>query len=279
MWCVHVWLFLLLLYDHFWSHFAHSCEFIEINWLWWKAQTWGSYHHQPWATKAYGSWLSIKIRIGHYLWHACWMVLMFSSCVLFLLFIQVFVKCQASSYEKACTRIRRWAHLGLCPHIENAQRECAITITFDLHSIPLHSHKFSCMLIVKCQDSSQQLLLSTISCNLAHRYLVNMSIDVSTSCTIWISLLSCQPTCCYNVHKCKMVMNTIWQTSMNVAMHIEKCELNINLFTQILCGQLNNTICVLSMMKYDFLTFDLFYTLYLTFMWHIEFHVEILCYV
>lgn len=122
MWCIHVWLFLLLLYDHFWSHFAHSCEFIEINWLWWKAQTWGSYHHQPWATKAYGSWFSIKIRIGHYLWHACWMVLMFSSCVLFLLFIQVFLKCQASSYEKACTRIRRWAHLGLCPHIENAQR-------------------------------------------------------------------------------------------------------------------------------------------------------------
>jgi hypothetical protein len=65
MWCIHV--FLLLLYYHFWSHFAHSCEFSEINWLWWKAQTWGSYHHQPWATKAFGSRFSIKIRIGHYL--------------------------------------------------------------------------------------------------------------------------------------------------------------------------------------------------------------------
>jgi len=184
------------------------------------------------------------------------MLLMFSSCVLFSLIHS------SSSYEKACTRIKRWAPLGLCPHIENAQRECAITITFDLHSILLHSHKFLCVLIVTCQDSSQQLLLSTISCNLAlfeaHCSLVNTSIDASTSCTIWISLLSCEPTCCYNVHKCKMVMNTTWQTSMNVVMHIEKCELNINLFTQILCGQLNNTICVLSMMKHDFLTFDLF---------------------
>jgi hypothetical protein len=170
------------------------------------------------------------------------MLLMFSSCVLFSLIHS------SSSYEKACTRIKRWAPLGLCPHIENAQRECAITITFDLHSILLHSHKFLCVLIVTCQDSSQQLLLSTISCNLAlfeaHCSLVNTSIDASTSCTIWISLLSCEPTCCYNVHKCKMVMNTTWQTSMNVAMRIEKGELNINLFTQILCGQLNNTICV-----------------------------------
>lgn len=56
--------------------------------------------------------------------------------------------------QKACTRIRKWAPPGLSPHIENAQRECAITITFDLHSIPLHSHKFLCMLIVTCQNSS-----------------------------------------------------------------------------------------------------------------------------
>jgi len=74
--------------------------------------------------------------------------------VFFLLFTQVVVKCQASSYERACTRIARWAPLGLCPHIENAQKGCAIIIiTFDLHSIPLHSHKFLCMLIVTCQDS------------------------------------------------------------------------------------------------------------------------------
>jgi hypothetical protein len=126
-----------------------------------------------------------------------------------------------------------------------------------LHSISLHSHKFLCMLIVTCQDSSQQPLLSTISCNLAlfevHCYLVNMSIDASTSCTIWISLLSNEPTCCYNVHKCKMAMNTTWQISMNVAMHIEKCELNINLFTQnFRWATSQHNFCVLSMMKYDF---------------------------
>jgi len=34
-------------------------------------------------------------------------------------------------------------------------------------------------------------------------------------------------------------------TSMSVTMHIEKCELNINLFAQILGGQLNNTIGVI----------------------------------
>jgi hypothetical protein len=46
--------------------------------------------------------------------------------VFFLLFTQVVVKCQASSYERACTRIARWAPLGLCSHIENAQKGCAI---------------------------------------------------------------------------------------------------------------------------------------------------------